>query len=160
MSYKARQIRENIINDPGYWVEEINGQLYDAIIRFMEEHKMNRSELAKHLNISKGRVSQLLNDGEINFSLEKFISLSLKIDRIPIIRLEKKPIDPETVDYSRWAMYLTNDNLTLPQENNDQAAWKTFPIRPLQEISFNKSPICESKVIPPHSVQKLILSHS
>jgi transcriptional regulator with XRE-family HTH domain len=57
--------------------------LYDAIIRFMEANKMKRKDLAEHLGISKGRVSQILNDGEINFSMEKIIDIALKLGKYP-----------------------------------------------------------------------------
>lgn len=119
MSYTASQIRENILNDPGYWVEEINGQLYDAIVRFMEDNNMTRSDLAKHLNLSKGRISQILNDGEINFSLEKIVSLLLKVDRYPIIRFEKKSKAPVMVNYDILSKYTAERKLSCFQEVND-----------------------------------------
>ena len=83
-------MRDKIISQPGYWVEQINGVLYDAIIDFMETHNMKRKDLAKHLGISKGRVSQIINDGEINFRLEKIIEISLKLGMVPHFELENK----------------------------------------------------------------------
>lgn len=83
-------MRDKIISQPGYWVEQINGVLYDAIIDFMETHSMKRKDLAKHLGISKGRVSQIINDGEINFRLEKIIEISLKLGMVPHFELENK----------------------------------------------------------------------
>lgn len=83
-------MRDKIISQPGYWVEQINGVLYDAIIDFMETNNMKRKDLAKHLGISKGRVSQIINDGEINFRLEKIIEISLKLGMVPHFELENK----------------------------------------------------------------------
>lgn len=83
-------MRDKIISQPGYWVEQINGILYDAIMDYMETHNMKRKDLAKHLGISKGRVSQIINDGEINFRLEKIIEISLKLGMIPHFGLEEK----------------------------------------------------------------------
>lgn len=83
-------MRDKIISQPGYWVEQINGVLYDAIIDYMETHNMKRKDLAKHLGISKGRVSQIINDGEINFRLEKIIEISLKLGMVPHFNLEDK----------------------------------------------------------------------
>ncbi|MCZ2845351.1 MAG: helix-turn-helix transcriptional regulator [Candidatus Bathyarchaeota archaeon] len=83
-------MRDKIISQPGYWVEQINSVLYDAIIDFMETHNMKRKDLAKHLGISKGRVSQIINDGEINFRLEKIIEISLKLGMVPHFELENK----------------------------------------------------------------------
>lgn len=83
-------MRDKIISQPGYWVEQINGVLYDAIMDYMETHNMKRKDLAKHLGISKGRVSQIINDGEINFRLEKIIEISLKLGMVPHFNLENK----------------------------------------------------------------------
>lgn len=83
-------IREKILNQPSYWVEGINSYLYNTILEYMEKNDMNRTELATHLGISKGRVSQILNDGEINFSIEKIVHIALKVDKFPIFELKDK----------------------------------------------------------------------
>lgn len=82
--------REIILNQPSYWIEGINGFLYEAIINYMEKNGLNRTKLASHLGISKGRVSQILNDGEINFSIEKIVEISLKIDMFPAFEFISK----------------------------------------------------------------------
>ncbi len=82
--------REKILNQPAYWIEGINGQLYNAIVQYMEQNKLNRTRLASHLGISKGRVSQILNDGDINFSIEKIIEIALKIDMFPVFEFVSK----------------------------------------------------------------------
>lgn len=81
---------EKIISQPGYWVEQINGILYDAIMDYMKTHNMKRKDLAKYLGLSKGRVSQIINDGEINFRLEKIIEISLKLGMVSHITPEDK----------------------------------------------------------------------
>lgn len=83
-------MRDKIISSPAYWVEYINGVLYDAIMDYMEAHNMKQKDLAKHLGISKGRVSQIINDGDINFKIEKIIEISLKLGMIPQFALEDK----------------------------------------------------------------------
>lgn len=82
--------RLKILDQPSYWVEGINSFLYNAILEFMENKGMNQTQLAKHLGISKGRVSQILNDGEINFSIEKIVQLALKLDKYPHFELVDK----------------------------------------------------------------------
>lgn len=77
-----------ILNQPSYWVEGINGVLYNAIIEFMEINNLNRTQIAELLGISKGRISQILNDGNINFSIEKIVEISLKVGKYPIFELE------------------------------------------------------------------------
>jgi predicted XRE-type DNA-binding protein len=86
----TRNFREQILENPVYWVEGINGMLYDAIVTYMEKHQMKQKDLAKHLSISPGRVSQILNDGNINFSLEKIIEIAMKVDKIPNFMFEDK----------------------------------------------------------------------
>ncbi len=82
-----------IIQQPSYWVEEVNNLMYDAMVNYMDKHQLNRTDFAAYLNISKGRLSQILNSGEINFSLEKLFSIALKIGKIPNIKFE------DTIDY-------------------------------------------------------------
>lgn len=79
-----KDIREKLLNQSSYWVEGINSYLYNAILDYMEAKDMNRTKMAEHLGISKGRVSQILNDGEINFSIEKVIQIALKVDKFPV----------------------------------------------------------------------------
>jgi predicted XRE-type DNA-binding protein len=81
---------ENILNQPSYWVEKVNASIYNSIIEFMEENKMKKKDLAVHLGISKGRVSQILNDGNINFSIEKVIQIALKVGVFPDFNFENK----------------------------------------------------------------------
>lgn len=99
--------REKILNQPSYWVEGINSCLYNAIIEYMEENEINRTELAALLGISKGRVSQILNDGEINFSIEKIVQIALKINKVPIFELKDKSSflsDLNSIDHKAKAL--------------------------------------------------------
>jgi transcriptional regulator with XRE-family HTH domain len=82
--------RKILLNQSAYWVEGLNGYLYDAIMCYMEKNNMNRTSLANYLGISKGRVSQILNDGNINFSIEKVIEIALKVDKFPIFEFSDK----------------------------------------------------------------------
>ena len=86
------EFREKMLNNPKYWIEGVNGLLYDAIITYMKKHNMKRKDLAVHLDISPGRVSQILNDGEINFSMEKIIEIALKVDKFPTFAFEDKEV--------------------------------------------------------------------
>jgi predicted XRE-type DNA-binding protein len=87
---KYEDIRRRILNQPSYWVELINGQLYDAIVRYMEVNNMKQIDLANHLDLSPGRVSQILNTGNINYSIEKIVDIALKVDTIPLVQLKPK----------------------------------------------------------------------
>ncbi len=59
-------------------------------MNYMDVHKMKQKDLAKYLGISTGRMSQIINDGDINFSLEKIIQIALKIGKIPSFRFQDK----------------------------------------------------------------------
>lgn len=87
---KREEIRKRILNQPSYWVEFANGQLYDAILRYMESNEMKQTDLAEYLNVSPGRVSQILNTGDINYSIEKYFDIALKVNTVPIIKFESK----------------------------------------------------------------------
>lgn len=87
---KQNNSREKILEQASYWVEGFNSELFNAILDYMEKNKLNRTQLAKHLGLSKGRVSQILNDGEINYSIEKLVEISLKVGKFPLFSLEDK----------------------------------------------------------------------
>lgn len=91
MTQSNDEAKMKILNQSQYWLEGINGALYNAIVNFMEKNTLNRTQLAEHLGISKGRVSQILNEGDINFSLEKIIEIALKVETYPKIEfIEQK----------------------------------------------------------------------
>ena len=85
-----KNFKEKILNQSSYWVEGINGFLYEVILDYMETNNLNRTKLAEHLGITKGRVSQILNDGEINFSIEKVIQIALKVGVFPDFKFIEK----------------------------------------------------------------------
>jgi transcriptional regulator with XRE-family HTH domain len=79
-----------LLNEPSYWIEEINGMLYDAILVYMQEKKFNKTQLAVDLGISKKQASQLLNGEGNDFSLEKILEISLTVGKFPVFTLEDK----------------------------------------------------------------------
>jgi len=122
---------KSILNEPSYWVEGINGYLYDSIVRYMEIHELNRTELSKHLGISKGRVSQILNDGEINFSIEKLIEISLKINKYPLLELKDKEEYISEISEYRSLVTFDNTKFIIEKNNNRNSPFKkekTFSI--------------------------------
>lgn len=74
--------REELLKDPAYWTTGLQMELYRQIVTFMEQHHMNKTQLAQHLGCSKGYVTQLLN-GDYDHKLSKFIELSLAINKVP-----------------------------------------------------------------------------
>ena len=60
--------RERILKSPAYWIAKVQLALFNCAQSFMERNGMNRTQLAAHLGVSKGYVSQLLN-GESDYKL-------------------------------------------------------------------------------------------
>ncbi|TWP29377.1 XRE family transcriptional regulator [Apibacter muscae] len=115
-----KQKLEKILETPSYWVEAINGELYNSIVEYMKKNNMNQTQLAEYFNISKGRISQILNDGDINFKIEKIIEIALKVDKFPIIKLEDKEIYLESKTQINNIIPLTyNYNNVLYSEVKD-----------------------------------------
>ena len=82
--------REELIVSEGWWIAELQTNLYGEIVSFMEKRNMNSTQLAEYLGCSKAYVSQLLN-GNFDHKLSKLVQLSLAIGKVPI--LEYKDID-------------------------------------------------------------------
>src|SRR6185312_11862114 len=74
--------REDVLRHPAYWFEDVQNELYSQVVDYMDREKINRSELAKRLKVSKGYVSQILN-GNYNYTLKKWIELCLAIGIVP-----------------------------------------------------------------------------
>lgn len=79
--------REELLRSPEYWTTKLQLELYARIEEYMVENKINRTELAKRLGVSKGYVTQILN-GDYDHRLSKLVEISLKINCIPIIVYE------------------------------------------------------------------------
>ena len=81
---------EELIETPEYWLETIQNELYQHVYNYMKREKINQTQLAQRLGVTKGYISQVLN-GHFNHSLEKLIQLSLVIGVAPDI--DFKPIN-------------------------------------------------------------------
>lgn len=74
--------REELLKSPAYWTAGLQMELYRQIVTFMEQHHMNKSQLAEYLGCTKGYVTQLLS-GDFDHKLSKFVELSLAVGKIP-----------------------------------------------------------------------------
>lgn len=79
--------REELLRSSEYWTTKMQLELYARIEAYMSENKINRTELAKRLGVSKGYVTQILN-GDYDHRLSKLVEISIKINCIPIIVYE------------------------------------------------------------------------
>jgi transcriptional regulator with XRE-family HTH domain len=78
--------REQLFRQPEFWIERIQNDIFRAVRRYMEEHDLNQTQLADHLKVSKGYISQILN-GNFNFSLTKLVDLCLALGVAPDVHL-------------------------------------------------------------------------
>lgn len=74
--------RKDILQEPAYWITQIQIALFDCATRFMSETGKNKTELAQHLGVSKGYVSQLLS-GDYNFSISKLVETAMLMGSVP-----------------------------------------------------------------------------
>lgn len=79
--------REKLIRSKGYNISKIQNELYRQLTEYLEINKMTRSAFAKHLGVSKGYISQVLN-GDFDYKISKLVELSLAIGKVPLIKFE------------------------------------------------------------------------
>ena len=75
---------------PAYHFTKLQNKLYGEINEFLLAEGMNKTKLADKLGVTKGYISQLLNNGA-DHKLSKLIKLSLAIGKIPVIEF----LEPE-----------------------------------------------------------------
>ena len=83
-----KKLRKRILDEPSYWIEDVNISLYDAIVKFKKKNSLKQKDIAKKLNLSEGRLSQIMNDGDINFTIEKLIKMVIAVGKYPSIELK------------------------------------------------------------------------
>ena len=96
--------RKDILKSPAFWTSRIQTALYRCAYKFMEQSGKNRSQLASHLGVSRGYVTQLLN-GDYDHKLSKLAELSLAFGFVPV--LDFVPVDEyiamdEVRSKNRW----------------------------------------------------------
>jgi len=82
-------------NSPEYWLENVQNEIYNELKTYMVENKLNQTQLSEKLGFSKSYISQVLS-GEFNYSIKKFIELSLAIGKTPILQFENTEVCEET----------------------------------------------------------------
>ena len=82
--------REELLSSADYWIANAQIMLYNCAESFMASTGKNRTQLAEHLGVSKGYVSQLLN-GDYDHKLSKLVELSLAFGYVP--KVDFVPID-------------------------------------------------------------------
>lgn len=95
--------RKEILSTPEYWIAKTQIDLYNCAEDFMQANGMNRTDLAKHLGVSKGYVSQLLN-GDYDHKLSKLVELSLAFGVVP--KIDFRPLN-EVINEDHRRQYIS-----------------------------------------------------
>jgi len=74
--------REELLKTQEYWFETLQNDIYRIVAEYLENEKINQSQLAEKLGVSRGYISQIMN-GNFNYTLKKLIELSLAVNKAP-----------------------------------------------------------------------------
>lgn len=77
--------REELLKSKEYWTTKIQLDLFEMIRDYLKANKMNRTELAEKLGVSKGYISQILN-GNFDHKVSKLVEIALALDKVPDLR--------------------------------------------------------------------------
>ena len=80
--------REELIKSKEYWLAKLQIDLFNEVEAYMKANKLNRTQFAEKLGVSKGYISQILN-GDADHRMSKFIELTLSIGLCPNVSFEK-----------------------------------------------------------------------
>ena len=82
--------------------------LYECAGKFMKRKGLNKKQLAEHLGVSAGYVSQVLN-GDYDHRLSKFVELSMDFGYIPKIQF----VPVEVVVEERGCRTISSSSVTF-----------------------------------------------
>lgn len=126
--------REELLRSSEYWTTKMQLELYARIEAYMSENKINRTELAKRLGVSKGYVTQILN-GDYDHRLSKLVEISLKVNCIPIIVYE--PIESVIDNNGLYKIKTKVQCLNIDKQNQNCNFLQSNNIITSQKVSSN-----------------------
>jgi transcriptional regulator with XRE-family HTH domain len=103
--------REQLIQTESYWMVKIQNDLYGKVEEYMLKNKINRTQMAGRLGVTKGYLSQVLN-GDFNHKLSKLVEISLAIGVAPLIEFKDLR---EYIEEDK--NYIKNITISQPAEN-------------------------------------------
>jgi transcriptional regulator with XRE-family HTH domain len=86
-----KQSLEDLKNDPEFLFEEAISLITNKICKIMEDHKINRTQLANKLEISPPAVTRML-DGNPNFTVKRLVAVANALDQDLIIDFRPRTI--------------------------------------------------------------------
>lgn len=107
--------RERVLRSPAYWAARIQMALYECAGKFMKKNGMNKKQLAEHLGVSAGYVTQVLN-GDYDHRLSKFVELSMDFGYIP--KIQFVPIETVVEESGRRVTAKSSASVTFKPTND------------------------------------------
>lgn len=105
--------REELLRSSEYWTEIIQNKIYNDLIEYIQDHNITNKKIAEILGLSKGRVSQILTGGNLNFRLDTLVKLCITIDKIPDFHLinvseflEKEKLSSYSIVFKQTEIFL------------------------------------------------------
>lgn len=97
---------EELKNSPEFWLENVQNEIYFELKTYMADNNLNQTQLSEKLGFSKSYISQILS-GEFNYSIKKFIELSLAMNKTPLLKFEQNEVNEEkdnckVIDFSKY----------------------------------------------------------
>ena len=97
--------REDLLSSKEYWMVQIQNDLYGILEDYMRQNNLNRSQLAKKLDVTKGYITQILK-GDFNHKISKLVDLSLACNKVPVVHFVD--LDKYISDDKRDCLHLYN----------------------------------------------------
>ena len=131
---------ERRIQSPNYHLTKLQNKLYGEIKSYLKQEGMNQSKLAEKLGVTKGYISQIINDGA-DHKLSNLFKIALAIGKIPKIEF----LDPE--EFMQIEKESREDqtslNIASSEEPNSKTYTKHHPISKKSELTYSETLINE-----------------
>lgn len=95
--------REELLKSKEYWITKIQLDLFELINDYMTKNKINRTQLAKKLGVSKGYITQVLN-GNFDHKISKLVELATAFGKVPLL------------EYKDFRQYVHEDRIGINKE--------------------------------------------
>ncbi|MGD9993480.1 MAG: helix-turn-helix domain-containing protein [Salinivirgaceae bacterium] len=126
--------REKLLKSKGYNVTKIQNELFRELTAYLEKNKMNRTQLAKQLGVTKGYVSQVLN-GDFDYKLSKLVEFSLAMGKVPQVKFVAfdeidKSLESNTkvISLAEKIMYNQKSSIDLNKLQFEEKSMKSYKI--------------------------------
>ncbi len=96
--------RKELLQQESYWITKIQLDLYGQIDQYMKSNKLNKTQFAEKLGVTKGYLSQVLN-GDFDHKLSRLVRLAMAIGKVPMIEFKNLNDVIETDSHDFIALY-------------------------------------------------------